>query len=88
MTVVEIMPHSRTCVSRVSVQVSEYSVANGGNDSETLYTVEVLFPDGTWKIDSHHRNLGDAWIEAACVANDRGALLLPQSLWPSRQVGG
>lgn len=86
MTVVEISKSKNACVSKVSVQVSEYSEANGGADNGTLYVVEVLFPDGTWVMTSHHKSLADAVDDAKSEAEKRDALLLTESMWPNRKV--
>lgn len=73
-------------VSKVSVQVSEYSERNGGADSGTLYAVEVLFPDGKWFNMGYHRDLAEARRAASKEAKARGAELLAISKWPARQV--
>lgn len=90
MNIVSIPRSPLSCVSRVSVHVSEYSVQNGGSDRQTgtIYTVETLFPDGTWLIAGHYRALAVAKIAARQVAEDRNAELLPDSIWPNRKIGG
>lgn len=86
MSVIDFPKVLNSVVTCVSVQVSEYSAANGGADRGTLYVVEVLFLDGKWEMTSHHRDLAEAWCEAGYEAVKRKALLLPQSMWPSRQI--
>ncbi len=86
MSVIDFPKSLNSVVTRVSVQVSEYSRANGGCDQGTIYAVEVLFPDGKWDLVSLHDNLADAWLAAEKEASERKALLLPETLWPSRQI--
>lgn len=76
----------RSGISRVSVQVSEYSERNGGADRGTLYAVEVLFPDGKWSNMGYYRDLAEARRAASEEANARGAELLEISIWPTRKV--
>ena len=85
MTVVSLFSSGEN-VKRVSVQVSEYSAANGGSDGLTFYKVEVLFPDGKWEPVFGSTSLDAARLYAATEASDRGALLLKESCWPNRKV--
>ena len=81
---------SLSCVSRVSVQVSEYSEENGGSDHTTgkIYAVETLFRDGTWVNEGYYRILAVAKVKQREVASARGAVVLPESIWPNRKIGG
>ncbi|OJH45197.1 hypothetical protein [Paracoccus sp. SM22M-07] len=88
--IIDIGTRSNSCVSRVSVQVSQYSEANGGSElgTGTLFAVETLFTDGTWLVEHWHRDLQAARDHARAVADDRGAVVLINSMWPNRQVIG
>tara|TARA_R110000751_G_scaffold307812_1_gene431820 strand:- start:13203 stop:13472 length:270 start_codon:yes stop_codon:yes gene_type:complete len=82
----KLFPEAEHVVSKVSVQVSEYSERNGGADHGTLFAVEVLFPDGKWSNMGWFRDLSEARRTAENEVAARGADLLPVSLWPNRQV--
>lgn len=75
-------------LDQVSVQVSEYSEANGGSDKGCYYAVEVLFTDDTWCVvcfeSDHHTAIKRAEEEASV----RGAVVLSESCWPNRKVKG
>lgn len=86
MNLLKIPQSEHSCVSQVSIQVSEYSEANGGTDAGCIYAVEVLFPDGTWANAGHSRDLKLARAKAASEAVKRNAIVLPQSLWLTRQI--
>lgn len=87
-TIIDFPKSVLSCVSQVSVQVSKYSEENGGSDHETgtVYAVETLFPDGTWVNEGYYRLLAGADVKAQGVAIARGAVLLPESIWPNRKV--
>ncbi|MFC3628205.1 hypothetical protein ACFOM8_01960 [Paracoccus angustae] len=86
--VIYLTPLTDGSVPRTSVQVSEYSPENGGADAGTgrIYAVETLFADGKWAIEGHFRDLAEAHLKAGEVAIARGAVLLPESVWPNRKV--
>lgn len=87
--VIEFPTHdANSIVARVSVQISEYSEANGGRDpgDRTLYAVEVLFTDGTWSTVDFYNDYSEARRIALGEAEARGADLLEESLWPTRKV--
>lgn len=75
-------------VEQVSVHVAEYSSENGGRDAgeQTIYVVEVLFPDGTWTSSDHSTEYGEACSYAVDEAKQRGAVVLDQCAWPNRRV--
>ncbi|MDO5621934.1 MAG: hypothetical protein Q4G24_10735 [Paracoccus sp. (in: a-proteobacteria)] len=77
---------ARAVVDRVSVQVSRYSVANGGADQGVYYAVEVLFPDGSWSPAGYHDHFACAQLAAAREARLRNAALLLDSIWPGRSA--
>ena len=84
--IIPIPKNDRAIVTKVSVQVSLYSKQNGGSDDDTVFAVEVLFPDGTWKIVETFEQLDAANAFAKSEAHSRGADLLPESRWPNRKV--
>ena len=87
--ITEIPLNPLSCVSRVSVQVSKYSEENGGSDRSTgtLFAVETVFPDGTWKNEGYFRILAVAKAKARQVSEKRGAVVLVDSMWPNRKIG-
>lgn len=89
-SVISLPKSNLACVSHVSVQISEYSPDNGGSDRRTgkVFAVETLFRDGTWNNEGYFRVLAVAKVKAKEVARARGAILLDQSIWPNRQIGG
>jgi len=81
-------PNPVSVVGVVSVHIAEYSAANGGRDAgeETLYAVEVLYPDGTWEGVGYDNDYGVACSVALGEADVRDAVLLDECVWPSRKV--
>lgn len=88
--VIDIPSNSLSVVSRASVQVSKYSEENGGADraTGTVFAVETLFPDGTWVNEGYYRLLAVAKVKARRIADARGAVVLVDSIWPNRKIGG
>ncbi|WP_334151610.1 hypothetical protein [Hyphomicrobium sp.] len=86
--ITKLFPETEGVVSRVSVQISEYSERNGGAEEGmgTLFAVEVLFPDGKWSNVGYFKDLDEARRAAENEAAARGADMLSVSCWPNRQV--
>ncbi len=86
--IVELFKEEERYVTKVSVQISEYSKRNGGagEGMGTLYAVEVIHPDGKWTVMGWYEDLNEARRGAQAEAEARGADLLAVSCWPNRQV--
>lgn len=67
-------------VDRETIQVSRYAQPDGTD----LFCIEILHRDGTWDRLDHSRDRAHAWKRAGQIANQRGAPLLPDSIWPGR----
>lgn len=70
----------RSIVTHTCIQVSRYPCDDGTHS----YAVEVLFPDGTWKILHRSPDIDEAWRLAGKEAGERQVSLLADSLWPDR----
>lgn len=84
--IITIPMNENSCVIKVSVQVSKYS-GHLTDDGVTKYIVEVIYPDGTWKMLETSLSYPPALVAAKVEAEKRGADLLPESMFPSCKVG-
>ena len=82
MSVVQFPPERMRLVREVSVQISKYPQ----DDGRDLFSVEVLYPDGTWDHVRHAWSREKAEEMALEEADARDARLLAVSMWPGRSA--